>query len=117
MRLLSVFKLIVWTILCSGFLLACSEVATVEATIELGDSGDDQFLQEQVEQVLAQASDLPDGLIVEVDGSTVTIAGSVRCDDCGGMRTPGNVGTIEQSMGAMIRAVPGIEQIDFAITY
>jgi hypothetical protein len=73
-----------------------------------------QSLQQQVNAAIASASDLPvDNLMVTVEGGTVRVTGSLECEDCGGMRTPGGEGTIQQSLGAVIRAVPGVTSVEF----
>jgi len=71
-------------------------------------------LQQQVVDAVASASDLPaENLILTVEGGTVRVAGSLECQECGGMRTPGEEGTIQQSLGAVIRAVPGVTGVEF----
>jgi hypothetical protein len=71
-------------------------------------------LQQQVSAAIASASDLPaDSLMVTVEGGRVRVTGSLECEDCGGMRTPGGEGTIQQSLGAVIRAVPGVTSVEF----
>ena len=78
----------------------------------------DAELRARVESVLRNASDLPaNSLSVEVSDGIVTVSGSVVCDDCGGSRTPGGAGTIQQSLGAVVRAVPGVERVEFELTY
>ena len=59
----------------------------------------------------------PDGPSDEelVAAGVVTITGSLACDDCGGLRTPGGIGTVQQSLGAVVRAVPGVEAVEFAL--
>ena len=94
---------------------AAPEPATAEAA-PAGSSGDEQ-LQARVESALANAADLPPGFVVAVDQGAVLISGSMECEDCGGMRTPGNVGTIQQSLGAVVRAVPGVDRVDFSLDY
>lgn len=79
------------------------------------DGPSDEELAVQVEAALATASDLPAGFEVEVAAGVVTITGSLACDDCGGLRTPGGIGTVQQSLGAVVRAVPGVEAVEFAL--
>ena len=76
----------------------------------------DDRIQSQVESVIARASDLPTGLMVEVNQGVVSVSGSLDCENCGGMRTPNNLGTIQQSLGAMVRAVPGVTKVEFSLT-
>ncbi len=73
----------------------------------------DAELRYNVEAALAAATDLPRGLTVQVIDGIATISGSLDCDDCGGMRTPGTLDTIQQSLGAIVRAVPGISDVRF----
>ena len=78
----------------------------------------DELLQERVEAALAAASDVPaDALSVVVMDGVVTISGSVVCQECGGRRTPGGSGTVQQSLGAVVRAIPGVESVEFELEY
>jgi hypothetical protein len=78
----------------------------------------DDVLRARVEAALAAASDLPaDSIAVQVQGGVVTLSGSVLCDACGGNATPGGVGTVQQSLGAVVRAIPGVRELRFAIRY
>ena len=78
----------------------------------------DELLQERVEAALAAASDVPaDALSVVVMDGIVTISGSVVCQECGGRRTPGGSGTVQQSLGAVVRAIPGVESVEFELEY
>jgi hypothetical protein len=97
-------------VICSGavlFLAACGS-----------DGVPDDVLQARVEAALASASDVPaDALTVVVVDGVVTVTGSVVCDDCGGRRTPPGFGTVQQSLGAVVRAIPGVESVDFSLEY
>lgn len=73
----------------------------------------DADLQRNVEIAVSSASDLPPQLQVEVIDGIVRVSGSLLCETCGGNATPGRVGTIQQSIGAVIRAVPGVKRIEF----
>lgn len=78
---------------------------------------DPAALQAAIESAIDQATDLPqEALLVEVSDGAVTIAGSIACEECGGLYTPGNVGTIQQSLGAVVRAVPGVESVSFELS-
>ncbi|HET9947675.1 MAG TPA: BON domain-containing protein [Longimicrobiales bacterium] len=78
----------------------------------------DEALRARVESALTHASDLPaDSLEVRVVDGVVVIEGSVLCDDCGGNRTPGGSATVQQSLGAVVRAVPGVERVEFRLRY
>ena len=78
----------------------------------------DEVLQERVEAALASASDVPaDALTVVVSDGVVTITGSVVCQECGGRRTPPGFGTVQQSLGAVVRAIPGVESVEFDLEY
>ncbi len=83
--------------------------------IGCGPSGpSDKVLKERVEQALAGASDIPaDQIEVEVLEGVVTLTGSVVCEECGGRFTPARLGTIQQSLGAIVRAVPGVASVEF----
>jgi hypothetical protein len=74
----------------------------------------DSTIETQVRSALSAASDVPGSqLEVEVANGIVTLTGSVACSDCGGQTTPGGTGTVEQSIGAIIRAVPGVQSVRF----
>ena len=78
----------------------------------------DDVLQERVEAAIARASDVPADAItgVVIDGG-VTVTGSVVCEECGGRRTPGGFGTVQQSLGAVVRAIPGVQSVEFDLQY
>lgn len=81
-------------------------------------SGADEALRARVEAALAAASDLPaDSISVQVQGGVVTLSGSVVCEDCGGSSTPGGAGTVQQTLGAVVRAIPGVETLRFSLRY
>lgn len=78
--------------------------------------GSDEALLARVEAAIAGASDLPDaGLNLSVRDGVVTVTGSIVCEDCGGQSTPAAQGSVQQSIGAVIRAVPGVENVEFAL--
>ncbi len=80
------------------------------------DSPSDDEIRAQVESALASASDLPQGQIqVDVEGGVVTLTGTLACEECGGQGTPPGIGTVQQSLGAVVRAVPGVERVEFAL--
>jgi len=78
---------------------------------------DDVRIKSQVESAIVGAADLPDGFSVTVDGGLVSIGGTLACEDCGGMRTPANIGSIQQTLGAIVRSVPGVRQVQFDLDY
>lgn len=81
-------------------------------------SSADTALQARVTAAIENASDLPNGtLTVDASDGIVRISGSVACQDCGGMLTPGGVQTVQQSLGAVVRAVPGVERVEFDLAY
>ena len=79
------------------------------------DGPTDAELETRVEAALAGASDLPAGFQVEANDGAVIITGSLECDDCGGLLTPGGIGTVQQSLGAVVRAIPGVEAVEFVL--
>ncbi len=103
----------------SGFQLAVAiSFAAVVAFGACASGVPDELLQERVEAALAAASDVPaDALSVVVIDGVVTITGSVDCQECGGRRTPGGSGTVQQSLGAVVRAIPGVESVEFELEY
>ena len=85
----------------------------IETEIETATEASDEQIKIQVEAVIARAADLPQQIVVEVREGIVFISGSLDCEGCGGLRTPGNVGTVQQSLGAMVRAVTGVNAVVF----
>lgn len=78
----------------------------------------DEVLRERVEVALERASDLPENAIaVTVRDGVVTLTGSIACQDCGGSDTPPGVGTVQQSLGAVVRAIRGVERVEFELEY
>lgn len=102
---------------CLVSLVACGEATTTESTPIASLENRDAEIAAEVESALRNASDLPSGLAVEIDDGKVLISGSLQCANCGGMRTPGNTGTIQQSLGAVVRAVPGVSNVEFDLDY
>ena len=89
---------------------ACGSAATQRAP--------DEVLKERVEAALESTSDVPaDSITVEVSNGAVTLTGSVVCEGCGGRLTPGGFGTVQQSLGAVVRAIPGVESVEFELEY
>lgn len=100
-------------IICIG--AAVSSCTLGSATAQ---SSPDAVLEDRVEAALVGASDLPaNAIAVEASDGVVTLTGSVVCEECGGTRTPAGVGTIQQSLGAVVRAVPGVERVEFNLEY
>lgn len=90
---------------------ACAPV--LETETESATDASDEQIRTRVEAVIAQAADLPQQIAVEVREGIVFISGSLDCEGCGGLRTPGNIGTVQQSLGAMVRAVTGVNAVVF----
>lgn len=89
----------------------------LSSAAEAQSTGDEQ-LRQRVEQALEGASDLPaDAITVSVRDGIVTLRGSVVCDTCGGSRTPPSFGTVQQSLGAVVRAIPGVARVRFDLKY
>jgi len=102
--------------------LAAAVVMVLLAACAAGVSGTqtsaDAALEARVSAAIAGASDLPtDAFDITAEGGVVHIAGSVVCEGCGGMQTPGGIQTIQQTLGAVVRAVPGVERVEFDLTY
>lgn len=103
---------------CLGAVLVASLAAACAAGVGGTQTDADAALEARVSVALAGASDLPpDAFDVSADGGVVHIAGSVVCEACGGMQTPGGIQTIQQTLGAVVRAVPGVERVEFDLTY
>ena len=109
------------------FLVSCGEVSVTTSSSQGSSSTGsalsqpdmliDERIKMQVTSAIENASDLPPGFQVEVTEGVVRVTGSVLCDECGGMRTPGHIGTIQQSLGGIVRAVPGVMRVDFDLSY
>ncbi|MDD9890672.1 MAG: BON domain-containing protein [Gammaproteobacteria bacterium] len=115
--LVSFFSLLL-LVACGGESSAPESSATsTPSNVSEADMAVDANIKAQVESALANALDLPQGFTVDVSEGVVLISGSMVCEDCGGMRTPGNIGTIQQSLGGVVRAVPGVMRVDFDLSY
>lgn len=101
---------------CGLLLLAGCDPQQSGAVTSPG-SDTDLVLAGRVQAALESASDLPRELSVEVTDGVVLISGALACEDCGGNRTPGNIGTIQQSLGTVVRAVPGVTEVRFQLDY
>jgi len=78
----------------------------------------DSVLVRRVAAALEAASDLPaDSISVSAHEGVVTLRGSLLCGECGGNSTPGGTATIQQDLGALVRAVPGVERVVFDLVY
>ena len=106
-------KLNLALVLCTaGALTACSEQPGP------AQGSPDEMLAARVESALENASDLPaNSIAVEASEGVVTLTGSVVCEECGGNRTPAGSATVQQSLGAVVRAVPGVERVEFDLQY
>ena len=99
--------------ICAGAIANLGVTASAAAQ-----SPADSMLKARVEAALVSASDLPaDSITVEVSDGVVTLSGSVACEECGGRRTPPGFGTVQQSLGAVVRAVPGVARLEFKLRY
>ena len=85
----------------------------LETETESATDASDEQIRIRVAAVIAQAADLPQQIAVEVREGIVFISGSLDCEGCGGLRTPGNIGTVQQSLGAVVRAVNGVNRVVF----
>ncbi len=100
-------------ILVAVYVLAACSFGVVSAQ-----NHSDAELKGRVESALQGAADLPASTItVEATDGVVTLMGSVVCDLCGGSRTPPGVRTIQQSLGAVVRAIPGVKRIEFDLNF
>lgn len=110
-----------WSLLLAAMLLmmACSEERSPEPVIPVipvMPALTDAELQAQIETALQNQSDLPPGLQIAVEDGRATISGSLDCEDCAGQATPGTLGTVQQSVGAVVRAVPGVTDVQFVFS-
>ena len=78
----------------------------------------DAALQARVAAAISSATDLPaNAFSVSANDGAVTISGSVTCEDCGGLATPPGIKSIQQTLGAVVRAVPGVRSVEFELEY
>ncbi len=99
-------------------LVACSpasEVGGAAGKVSTAVFNDEQ-IKSQIESSIARSEDLPQQIGVQVRDGVVTISGTLDCEGCGGMRTPGNFGTVQQSLGAVVRAVGGVREVIFELS-
>ena len=99
-------------------LVGCSP-ATVIVDVSVNESMhvfNDEQIKSQIESTIALSEDLPQQIGVQVLEGVVIITGVLDCEDCGGMRTPGNLGTVQQSLGAVVRAVEGVREVIFDLS-
>jgi osmotically-inducible protein OsmY len=90
----------------------------VAPTTGTAQSRADSVLTARIVAALEAASDVPsDSITVAVRDGVVTLTGSLLCADCGGNSTPGGTSTIQQSLSAVVRAVPGVERVVFDLVY
>ena len=102
----------------TGWSIVAVMVALAAAAPAAAQTQADAALQARVEAALASASDVPaDSISVQVRQGVVTLTGSVVCDGCGGNATPAGAATVQQSLGAVVRAVPGVERVAFRLRY
>ena len=103
--------------------LAISVIAVIvlgcEASEVAQESPPDEVLKERVEGALMNSSDIPgEDIRVEVDEGVVMLTASNLCQDpeeCPGRSTPGRLGTVQQSIGAVLRAIPGVKDVQFSL--
>lgn len=101
----------------TSFILALLFVLTAcEPSSDSNPVSSDEQIKTQVEAVIARASDLPQQISVEVREGVVFVSGSLACEGCGGLRTPANIGTLQQSLGAVVRAVTGVNAVVFDLS-
>ncbi|MBL4821546.1 MAG: BON domain-containing protein [Gammaproteobacteria bacterium] len=75
----------------------------------------DEQLKLRIESAVERAEGVPQQINVAVQDGIVSISGSLACDDCAGLRTPATTGTLQQSLGAVVRAVPGVREVKFSL--
>ena len=92
-------------VVCLGLVVAAAAGASGCAARTLGRTTGDDVLKTRVETALASASDVhADGLTVAARRGVVTLTGHVAS------------GTEQQAVGAIVRAIPGVEGVSFSLT-
>ena len=98
--------------------ICAGAIANLGASTAAAQSPADLALKVRVEAAIQSASDVPaESIAVEVSDGIVTLTGSVVCEECGGRRTPNGSGTVQQSLGAIVRAIPGVTSVEFKLEY
>ena len=113
------FAMLIFLSACGGENSATNIQGTssLPSSVSGADLAIDEKIKIQVESAITSAKDLPAGFSVQVTEGVVQITGSVVCEECGGMRTPGHIGTSQQSLGGVVRAIPGVMNVDFDLSY
>jgi len=92
-------------ILCLALGLGGTTGAAGCAARAVGATTGDEILKVRVETVLASAADVnADAITVDTSRGVVTLTGQVAS------------GTEQQSVGAIVRAIPGVEDVQFSLT-
>ena len=74
----------------------------------------DEVLRARVQAALVNAADVPgQEITVEVSDGVVTLTGQVSSDGQRGVPYPS--ATVQQSIGAVVRAVPGVQEVRFSL--
>jgi len=96
---------------------ACALAACAPDADNAPDSPD-AALEARVAAAISSATDLPaNAFAVSANDGAVTITGSVACENCGGLQTPPGIQSIQQTLGAVVRAVPGVRSVEFDLEY
>ena len=108
--------ILIWVLV--PLLAACepSSPPTVNTPVADDPELTDSQLQTRVQSAIMAASDLPgENFQVQVSSGIVSVTGSLACETCGGYSTPGGPGNVQMSLGAVVRAVPGVQQVRFQL--
>lgn len=116
MNLKTIISPIIITLAWVFILAGCTASASERGSSSAAAGVSDVELKQRVEAAIANASDVPEQIQVEANDGVVRLIGSLNCENCGGNRTPGGLGTIQQSIGAVVRAVPGVDRVEFALS-
>jgi len=99
-------------------ILAAAAVSACAPEADNAPESPDAALEARVAAAISSATDLPaNAFSVSANNGTITITGSVACDDCGGLETPPGIQSIQQTLGAVVRAVPGVRSLEFELEY
>lgn len=97
-------------------LLSACDAPNAPAPSTVAPEVSDAAVQAQVQAALRNASDLPgSNFLVAVAAGVVSISGSLACETCGGYSTPGGVDNVQMTLGAVVRAVPGVREVHFQL--
>ena len=107
-------KRIAWTFYVALVVSSVAAAAVGGCAFRATEQPSDEVLRARVKAALVNAADVPGRAItVEVSDGVVTLTGQVSSAGQRGVPYPS--ATVQQSIGALVRAVPGVREVRFSI--